>query len=111
MVPSEPRLQCETLRTEGFGGGGKGYAGPESERGPSSKEQLGESAGHTAILCHFWETLIGNSGSSNSFLICGVAHLTSHSGSAETSPAGAEVLQTSMAAGCTEPLALSTGSS
>lgn len=53
MVPSEPGLQCETLRTKAFRGGGKGYTGPESERGPSSKEQLGESAGHTALLCHF----------------------------------------------------------
>lgn len=37
MVPSQPRLQCETLRTEDFRGSGKGYAGPETESGPQKQ--------------------------------------------------------------------------
>lgn len=84
---------------------------PRLKVAPRSKEQLGESAGHTAVLCQFlgdahWELWVFQQISH----LWG-AHLTAHRASAETPPQGAEVLQTSMAPGCTKPLALSTGSS
>lgn len=53
MVPSEPGLQCETLRTEAFGGGGKGYAGPESERGPQQQGAAWRVSRPHVLLCHF----------------------------------------------------------
>lgn len=85
---------------------------PRLKVAPRSKEQLGESAGHTAVLRQLlgdahWELWVFQQFSR----LAGGAHLTAHPGSAETPPQGAEVLQTSMAPGCTKPLALSTGSS
>lgn len=84
---------------------------PKLKAAPRSKEQLGELAGHTAVLRQLlgdahWELWVFQQ-----FSRLWGAHLTTHPGSAETPPQGAEVLQTSMAPGCTKPLALSTGSS